>query len=30
MTHTLLVCATEKRTSAEIERYGVALEACLS
>jgi glycine dehydrogenase subunit 1 len=29
MNHTLLVCATEKRTAAEIEQYGQALEACL-
>jgi glycine dehydrogenase subunit 1 len=29
MTSTLLVCATEKRTPDEIERYGRALEACL-
>lgn len=27
---TLLVCATEKRSSEEIERYGRALEACLA
>jgi glycine dehydrogenase subunit 1 len=27
--HELLVCATEKRTAAEIETYGRALEACL-
>jgi hypothetical protein len=30
MSHALLVCATEKRNADDIERYGAALEACLS
>jgi glycine dehydrogenase subunit 1 len=30
MDHSLLVCATEKRTGAEIETYRAALEECLS
>jgi glycine dehydrogenase subunit 1 len=29
MQNCLLVCATEKRTSAEIEQYARALEECL-